>query len=431
MEWGRLSKLSRNFSCATPGHTLVRRLLGGLFMSAADRSRASSTFWVFAILAPVLPASFACSDGASSSSPPPVEAAVPVDVAGVRFAPGDVSILYPLVNPGSPDDLALRPTDSGKHGELIPKAVLAALPPLVKGQRRDDALRAVGVRIDDCFGPDAASCEQQVRIVFQPVVADGASPTTEDAAIHAFYTLDASSFRLLVRQLGSVYKKYGALAPEGGRLGVHAKLAAEPGGAFARDLRSTFLAAIGSSRLTRVTFFTRTNARAGEWEFGAFDVSGGQRTAPRQIATLDIERQRVSHSEFIDDEFSPSFTPTPVHEDSAAKLTTSGADREGAFVGALRTQNPDRHHAESIDCVSCHMASSARLYAEKALSLSAVGRPDVFQSSFDLSVDSAVLAVPANLHAFSYRFTKPSVTHRTVNESAAVAARINRDILTE
>lgn len=347
----------------------------------------------------------------------------------------DVSILFPLPT-GAERDLLLGATSSGARGELVPQATMDRLPRLVpEGASRED-LRVVAARIDPCFPglgvDDPGGCKNQIRLVLQPVAAQGgAEPVSaKDAAVHAFYTMSREELTEVAKAL--LAAKHGARGSKRTSLGPH-PLLVEQGlaGPFAEEVKSAILAHAGAENLTRVTFMTREAPRQPQWKFGGFDIDRTTHTA-MEIASLGGATEQTFTTLMRNGRAEPQVA----HEDDLSLLfsafSTDAAtedERERAYTAALRVLNPGMHSPDTVDCVSCHTATSARIFAE-----SKGHRPDGNEAAFVTAWNVALTKSPAapradNLHAFGYLGTEASVSQRVANESVVVAEYVNAKIL--
>jgi hypothetical protein len=84
-----------------------------------------------------------------------------------------------------------------------------------------------------------------------------------------------------------------------------------------------------------------------------------------------------------------------------------------------------------IDCVSCHTASSSRIWAEKNAGQSAPsGDVSAFTSTWNIALTKSPSTERSdNLHAFGYLGADVSINQRTANESAVVADTVNAELL--
>jgi hypothetical protein len=303
-------------------------------------------------------------------------------------------------------------------------------------------MRVVGARIDPCFpgfdleGPTA--CRNQLRFVLQPIVgSSGTEPlTAADTALHAFYELTREELVDLLARI--VALRAGLESSPSDIVGVHPIILAEgSSSAYAKGLLEVLLDSAGEQNLTRVTFMAVENA--GErWRFGGFDVIGGQLERmhivtlggePTQqtfenfdLAGLKYLEAAARPSTYADDVLAPFF-------DSDEAIASPPDEQLSAYDAALRIENPDLHSPDTIDCVSCHVATPARRWAEKTLSLSPAGNPNTYDEA---AYDVAVLPTSERtnvLRAFGYFGSAPAISQRTINETIAVARTVNATLL--
>ena len=102
--------------------------------------------------------------------------------------------------------------------------------------------------------------------------------------------------------------------------------------------------------------------------------------------------------------------------------------------------NPAFTTADSVDCAQCHTATPLELnIGAKKAGIPTANQPDAFKrddrwvletemATTDFSFGSKT-APAVNVHAFSYAFGIPTVSQRTVNETAAVVAFLNNHFL--
>lgn len=352
----------------------------------------------------------------------------------------DVSVLFPLPKFSERDRL-LGASTAGEKGELLPQATFDKLPRLVVGaEAARESLRVVGLRIDPCFGvppsqspDDTTGCKSQLRLVLQPTYeGEAGALTASDAAVHAFYTMPAEEFRALASEL--VAARRGIAGSKRTSLGPNPLLVGEGlGGAYAKALAAVVKKHAGKQNLTRVTFMTREASRQGFWKFGGFDIAGARHTKMKVASLGDETIQSFSAPPFGRN---GTVIPEIAHDDDVSPLFSSEATTAtkqklaAPFGAALRIQNPTRHSPDTIDCVSCHVATSARLWAEKEKGLRASEDPSAFKTTWNVSLTKSPSSERAdNLHSFGYLGTSPSISQRTANESAAVADYVNTRIL--
>ena len=347
----------------------------------------------------------------------------------------DVSILFSLPK-GRDKDLLLSSTSSGDKGELLPKATFDKLPPLAPGGAAREDMRVVALRIDPCFagiGVEDAACKNQLRVVLQPMSfeADDESSSAKDAAVHAFYSIDRAELGTIAKEI--LAAKRGARGSLRTALGVHPLIEQQGlSGTFATDLRAIVLRHAGKANLSRVTFMTREPPRQGQWKFGGFDIAGTRHTKMK-IASLGNATEQVFSSFMRNGSAEPAVASPDDMSLFFRAFDAQSAPPEKvakAYTAALRILNPTMHTPDTVDCVSCHTSTSARVFAEKSMNQRPDGNPANFTSRTNISLSkSPGSEQPENLHAFSYLGTQLTVSQRTANESAAVVEYVNSKIL--
>lgn len=354
----------------------------------------------------------------------------------------DVSILYPL--PASWEITRMVGADNlATYGRLVPQALFLQVPkPLdprpASSTRTTDLdsfynLHLVSVRLDPCFGsrgevPDP-QCRNQVRLVFQGIGSINGQGFSDDGALQVLYELPREELLIFARDLIALTLREGDYAPA--PLGIHPILQRQGySGDFALGLGALLRAHLGEQRLVRLTFFARNDTFLSSWRFGAFDRTGDtfQRA---KLATITGPDESLQLGFPLSDSLSGAVAPETQSQDNLLLLLDgrgakdAGAEaQQRAFGAALRIENPLRNTPETIDCASCHAAQAARAYAEQSLGLSANGNPDLYSGPGDLRLVPPREASLENLHAFGYLGGRAGLNQRTVNESAAVAARL-------
>jgi len=383
---------------------------------------------------------------ASPDAPGAVDAPVtPEDpIAGVQM--NDVSVLLPLATTQADFATYLTATSPAANGALFPEALFT--------NDQDDgpiaygALRVVAFRFDPCFahlGPitDPAACDNQLRLVFQPLAfADGAT-TAGDAAVHVSYALTREQLFAAVREV--VAARAEATTADLGPLAVHPVVATQGlAGPLAQRLLAIVASYADAAKVERFTSFVADPTQLGPaqasppddptmpvfWQFHGVDVADGV-ASPLLIPTtggavgISLNASTMPlESIFGETTTSPDNIDVLASADQAAAATP--AVRQAAFDAALRVENPAKNSPNTIDCVTCHMAEPARvLVGQMTLGLTAAGDPNAFAA--DPSVPSADLGTTTQLvdadggldiHAFSYRAASPMINQRVVDESA-------------
>lgn len=360
----------------------------------------------------------AAPDAALSDGPAALDAradtALPhADAIGMN----DVSILWPLM--GNGDALPSVATE-GPQGALLDEATYALVAPLVRGERpARDTLRVVALRLDPCF-PGLEDCTPMIRLVAQPRRVG--APGFDDAAVHLHYEVSLAELDAALETIAGA--RMGAGLGANGPLGVHPALLAEgPDGSFATALRTSVLAELGMARLTRVTFTTRTAARAATWEWGRIDRvgSGFERGAIPVAGTGASELQTLTGDGFRDYTITP---PSPTAGALSLAYVTPdqltlvpSAKRESVVSRITDVLHPDREHAESLDCASCHVATHLARETRDAWPEVSPTRPAYMS---DAPLDTPAPTGRDRIRAFGYFEAEPQINTRVVNETAAV-----------
>jgi hypothetical protein len=365
----------------------------------------------------------------------------------------DVSILVPLAASDVQRDTSmLKASTPGVGGPLLAQALYDSATGEDSGKPPAPGsptpmpyadLRVVAIRLDPCFahiGPitDEKSCENQLRLVFQPLdgaVGGGGAFTSVDGGVHVFFSLTRAEVVDMAASIASLRVASGR-SDDLGPLAPHPIMVAEGlDGAFARGLFALVAAHAGPGNLVR---FTRFQSNGPAWFFSGFDIAKGAHT-PMVIPTLPSNTTSESFSNFSST-LEGLFSPTTTASDNMQLLanTTNAAAatpeaRKAAFDAALRIENPGFHTPNTIDCASCHMTALARTVVGKAHGLDAAGNPNLFQttspfvSAADMKATTSANppSTTSNLHVFSYKDINPSIAPRVINETAVVVDYLN------
>lgn len=372
-----------------------------------------------------------CGGSAPQEPAPPAPAPAPAPSLPAADL-NDVSILLPLPAPALMDQPP-SPNSLGNFGPLLPPDAQALLPALDPFRANTDvlpAMRVVAVRLDPCMRGmvGVEGCQAQVRLVLQPLRVDAGAVLAEDVALHAFYRLTVAEFTQLLQAVRAWRVAHDG-APRGGMLQVHPALAtAGWGSAAAQQFRQLLLGSVGSERLQRLTFMQLQGLR-NQWRFGGFDRVGSTWqpiTIPHAGGTAQTFTNILVHSDL---DFNASLTPPARPADdfslvfnSSQAIAASPAALSAAHAATLRVDNPLKHDTRSMDCVSCHTASSARAWLQRQ-GVGGESPGDRFPSLHPLGQSGGAFK-PAMLRAFGYFAAEPMISQRTVNETADVLHRL-------
>jgi len=203
-------------------------------------------------------------------------------------------------------------------------------------------------------------------------------------------------------------------------------------GAFAVGFRALLLSRVGAQNLVRATFMGSEQVGL-TWRFGGFDIDGDIPT-PIEIPLVSQLEQifRNNDETGLTFEDAAAYPASPSEDDFTLFFSASGADaatdaqRRSAYAAAVRIENPLFHSPDTIDCATCH---AVRRHAERAYGLSGEGLEELFLHPTGLPLEGATIEQTNELRAFGYLGNKPSVSQRTVNETAQVVAHVNGVVL--
>ncbi len=370
--------------------------------------------------------------------------------AGVQMH--DVTIVYPLASETSTAGY-LAASDSGARGPLISSALYDAIGhisgtsgmplPGGTGDAAYASLHVVAMRLDPCFAaldpdPSGAGCSNQLRLIMQQLTTDSdGNVTAFDSAMHLFYSLNRDELIDMVDQIAALRVASSGSA-DLGPLGPHPILVSQGlDGPMATQLRALILAHAGEANLTRVTHFSSSNTDF-TWTFAGVDVqnASAQTFTPMVIPTLPpgSTSSQVFFLGFSQSSPDDNFDPATTSSDNMTALVNaaaanglSAADRQTAFDGLVRIENPHMNSPNTIDCASCHLATpAALLVVAPNFSLVESTNANAFHPDPSL-IPAADLAPfftgasgPFNLHALSYNGQDLAINQRVANETAAI-----------
>lgn len=368
-----------------------------------------------------------CGAPTSEETEPPVEQVEPEpEPDPLRLGLNDVSVLVPLPK-GDEDPSFLAASDTGARGVLLPKSLFDTIPTfpvLPKEGLIYDRLRVVSLRFDGCGG-DPDSCAPELRLVMQPINANG---TSRDSALHVFYRVDAPIFQTIVDGLRGLR----ALAPEAtveGPLDVHPALLAQGvTGAYGTGLRELVLAHAGEENLVRMTFFLRAPPVNDVWFFGGLEPNADGEFVAMTIVGVGAGNQRVILTN-DSTSFGYELTPNSLKpEDGRAFYSTEAMNaatdekRQATMASYLRVENPALYAPDQLHCAGCHLSTFVTAEASRRFGLSAADfQTDAYQNAErDLSLRGGAELNVRSMRAFGYFGVEPMIARRTVNDTAAV-----------
>jgi hypothetical protein len=317
------------------------------------------------------------------------------------IAASDVSFLIGML---SVQDF--RAQTIGGHGSLLPRVYFDELEGLTRIDEPDviyKNLDVVGVRIDPCFRENmkAEQCDSQIRFVFQPVIGEESDVEARDASVHAFYEVPLSELHSLSAALTKL-----RLSIQGSTLiGEHP---------LPNEAVMLLLPHVGASRLSRLTFVS-VHASEQAWSFGGFDVIDGE-LHQQELVGVDGHEQHLTSLGGVDT-LDATILPEPMIETEAMQFmerylreAMSNAEMSSAHDGLSRILNPESHDSGTVDCASCHMATTTAYFVDGRLGLSI---PDVYSNT-------------QNQRMFGFFGTEASISPRVTAETRAIVASLNR-----
>jgi len=348
----------------------------------------------------------------------------------------DVTILAPLPQPGAPPVL-LSGTDLAEDGSpFVPRDLYDGvtnvsgmpLPTLDTGYAR---LQLVAVRFDLCDrhlpGPCVASDDAVLRLVFQPISAQGIAA---DIGFHLFQVIPGDQVAAtvgLLRELASLNVPDVAVT---GVLGVSAALAGPNRDSYAAKLRELVRRHGGQGSLIRLTMNAQNlNASALVWVLRGLEKKGDVFVDVAIAGTTDLfETVTMTGSPGFD--VRPS-ADTPVGLAGViSQLKFDAADgptKRGYLATLAAVDNPLTNSADTVPCVGCHVATVLMNARASSASIDPLALPGRYLSAFDPSVAGGNSATtPTTLRALGYLGTKPMISQRVVNETAQVLTEIGQ-----
>ncbi len=390
------------------------------------------------------------SDSGFSDAGPPPDAGPAPDAGplpSVALSMNAVAVLFPLPATGSTGLMTLG--TPGRGGPLLSQAHFAAIPAFSDNPLPELAYgewRIVSARIDPCFptlallASNPAACRRQLRLVAQPHPEERATGI-DDNAIHLLYDLSPAQFDDLARRWVEPLKNQQGARQE--PLGVSPTLRAQGlEGAYGQHLRSLIVEFAGPETLTQLTFM---EGRGVAWQFGGFRITGASRTAlPIAALALPADQQVTTAAPNAPfaitpaSAFSEALAPLAGHIvfDSSGmtgmlKLDAPEAEVRAALQSTFDVDNPrTAHHADNVDCSSCHIANRARARAVRAGGQSLTGLNRYLHPFRPLEPSSEVPAAHGEettmQRAFGYLNARPVINPRVIHEAAEVADTIER-----
>lgn len=352
----------------------------------------------------------------------------------------DVTYIMPLPKDATENNL-LKLQSAGAKGFLVPEPLVVQLPFMDMEHEKDQInkmTRLMAVRIDPCF-PLATplACEKQIRMVWQPVKSTNEGVTTVDAAFHSFYVLTDEEFLNLTSDLKKWKKKFQKLEIDNSSeaLDIHPLWKKDRDlSPSLLDFNSLIVKYAGEKNLSRLTVMV-LRRRNDVWGFiGTHVIDGKLVTAP--IPRTEGKTSQLFFNQLTSDKAytgaGMSVTPTTSEANLSAfvdQASTTGLFTEAEAIANLKSafsiENPDLFSPETMDCVNCHIAQSAREFLTEKLT---GGIDEKLFSGFkytnknyNLENKSDQVFNTHQLRGVGYFGADLAISQRVINESAVVA----------
>lgn len=355
----------------------------------------------------------------------------------------DVSILFPLPTTDNWDQL-IRADHQAKKGKLLPSEFFNKIPSLVVVPSNEilyQDIRVVGMRFDPCFheGHAPTRCHQQIRLIMQPLENVQGNTSTFDASLHLFYDLNAAEFKDFIGSLSRLKTEFTSkveILP----LGVNPLLKKDGlQSDYFKKVTSLVFQYIGKSALSRITFMQVLGSGL-VWDFGGFDIKDNE-MKPIHIPRIDSQIQRFINGGVdprpvwflggIIPQFEGQENLNILVRDSRILGPLHEEEVIAASRSAFRFENPTLHNPGTVDCVSCHIAQSARNYTLRQFPWYNVDRinfKDIYTNPDRNLRNLSPMQPHTNiLRSFGYFMNQPIVSNRTINETAEVLKYLNQN----
>ena len=352
------------------------------------------------------------------------------------FSMNDLTILLPLPTVDDYSSL-LSPQSHGDKGTLLPKEVYSRLPRLLPDEETSslykNMLRVIAIRLDPCFaeGSGPVRCKRQIRLVWQPLFESDGEMITRDAAIHTFYEFNESEWQQVLDSWKQI-SRTDTQEP----LQVHPTILAEGyTGTYWNTLKKVLLKNCGNKNLTRATAMNVMNGEQ-VWIFAGMDVTATE-LIPIQIPRIGRTAQGIIMGTANTDEFTGSMRPPPTQDpeleallqDSRAMKLNERETKE-LIRRIYAYENPKLNNPGTLDCVSCHVAQSARQWAENTFAhwdWENDIQKFAYVASQNTANSSGMMFKANHFRALGYFQKQPMISQRVSNETAETSATLKLD----
>ncbi len=334
-----------------------------------------------------------------------------------NFYPHDISIMFPMPKM-IPDRDAVMAT------EIIPAPslkILPALDPKLSQSTQHKYLQITAVRIDP----------PELRLVWQIFAPIGGRVEALDSSVHTFHQIaDVPAFLKELKRISALSRNEVSLMTP---LSVHPTLERQGmNGSYGKELMKFLRKEATQRNMFKITWMALKIAET-EWDFAGFDIKGSQHV-PVNIPRVSYAGTQIFINQSFH-EFSGGFGPAPQGQDEFNRLIHDSykaqvkepANLKKALTQALRIENPRLENVNTMDCVSCHLAQTARTWIETAEPTLTKEVENKFTSKkYLLTNTTSDPSRTDNVHAFSYFFDMATINQRTINETAFTLEKLNR-----
>jgi hypothetical protein len=339
--------------------------------------------------------------------------------SSAKIGLNDVSYLFPLPKTDAELKSLLTFASTGAHGALFPRTIydpiITHLTELTDAEESYQRSHVVAMRLDPCAAHLSAKpnepCESEVRLTTELTDSPGGF---SDGGVHLVYRVEAAELSVMLSELLALKPTaFADLTAE--PLGPHPIMKKEGlSGPFARGVKDVILKHVGGDRLIKVT--TVIAGRSGnDWFFDQYEKQGKAFVATN-IPTLNVAS--TGFDEFAQPnsggrdtqlhDIDPKGFPLELaNSDSAKKLPP--AKMKAALERLAALEDPNLYSSLSVECVSCHLTTSARGFYEQ-LTGTKVAPSYVAPAGLNLTrVDETELS-GFNTRAFGYFGGGPALT---------------------
>lgn len=358
----------------------------------------------------------------------------------------DVSMLYPLPeNLKDESFIHLNPLLNIGHKKLLPENILKMLPALIIPHSEEEmfeSLQVVGIRIDPCFIENLNApfrCHQQIRLVWQPIELDRRhSVIALDTAIHSFHNLKENDFKSFLLELKKINRYFKIKNTDNKKNSLDVNSDLKNSKMYRAELAKLIYNYLGLNNLIRVTSMSLRGA-GDMWQFQSFQYLKDN-LQPEPIPRLnnsDIQtfiNTAIPATSFDGGSIDP--LPTPEGKDTfnsvmmgSIELPENSEILNNELQAIINIENPNKHNPKTVDCVSCHVANSAKLWVKRNNEKLYFDMTDLYSyksTVYNLENNSETNIHTQNLRSFGYFQNQPITSQRVINESAEVAKILNQ-----